>query len=101
MRSVLCVCLLALPLLAQFPGQYPTGPFPGGGGRGRNPNGTGTNGTGREQPPDRRTSRDKGKAAPIVTTTEGLLRRAESGQIVIEAEDHRIIWYHLPAKMIY
>ena len=37
----------------------------------------------------------------MVTTTEGILRRAVSRQIVIEAEDHRIIWYHVPDKMTY
>jgi hypothetical protein len=94
-----------VPLLAQIPGQYPTGPFPGGGqypgGGRRNPNGTGPNGTGRQPEGRRSTTRDKGKDQPIVTTTEGLLRRAVSRQIVIEAEDHRIIWYHVPDKMTY
>jgi hypothetical protein len=104
MRPVLCVCILALPVLAQIPGQ---GPFPGGGGpypggRNRYPNGgngTGTNGGG--QPEGRKSSRDKGKDQPVVTTTEGLLRRAVSRQIVIEADDHRIIWYHVADKMVY
>ena len=103
MRPALCVCILALPLLAQFPGQYPTGPFPGGGRRNPNGgNGTGTNGTGRGQPEGRRNGRDtKGKEQPVVTTTEGILRRAVARQIVIEAEDHRIIWYRVPDKMTY
>jgi hypothetical protein len=37
----------------------------------------------------------------VVTTTEGLLRRATSNQIVIEADDHRVIWYHVPDNMTY
>lgn len=44
---------------------------------------------------------DKGKQQAVVTTTEGLLRRAVSNQIVIEADDHRIIWYHVPSRMVY
>jgi len=90
MRPVLCVCILALPLLAQI-----SGPFPGGGGRRG-----GTNGTGRGQP-ESRTTREKGKDLPIVTTTEGLLRRVTSNQIVIEPDDHRIVWYHTSDKMTY
>jgi hypothetical protein len=37
----------------------------------------------------------------VVTTTEGLLRRATSSQIVIEADDHRVIWYHVPDNITY
>ncbi len=37
----------------------------------------------------------------MVTTTEGLLRRSVSNQIVIEADDHRVIWYHVTDKMTY
>jgi hypothetical protein len=104
MRPALLVCVFSVPLLAQFPGQYPTGgPFPGGGqypgnGRGRNPNGTtGTNGNGR----DSGRGKDKKSEAAVVTTTEGLLRRATSSQIVIEADDHRVIWYHVPDNITY
>lgn len=107
MRPVLCVCFLALPVLAQYPGQYPTGPFPGGGpyppGGRRYPNGTnGPNGQG--QPEGRRgrdKKQDKDKSQAVVTTTEGLLRRATANQIVIEADDHRILWYHVPSNMSY
>jgi hypothetical protein len=30
-----------------------------------------------------------------LTTTDGILRRATSNQLVIQADDHRVIWYHL------
>ncbi len=102
MRPALLVCVLSLPLLAQLGGPYPTGgPFPGGGipGTGRrNPNGgVGSNGNGRETG----RGKDKKSEAAVVTTTEGLLRRATSNQIVIEADDHRVIWYHVPDNMTY
>ena len=99
MRLALCVCIVwTVPLLAQFPGQYPTGgPFPGNG-RGRYPTGgNGTSGTGR----DGGRQNNKKSEAAVVTTTDGLLRRAASNQIVIEADDHRIIWHHVPLKMPY
>ena len=104
MRPALLVCVLSVPLLAQLGGPYPTGgPFPGGGqipgtGRGRNPNGgVGSNGNGRETG----RGKDKKAEAAVVTTTDGLLRRATSNQIVIEADDHRVIWYHVPDNMTY
>jgi hypothetical protein len=77
---------------AQFPGQYPGqsplpgGPFPGGR---RQPQ------QGQPQPDSRSSST---RPRPVALTTDGILRRASSNQVVIEADDHRIIWYRLTDK---
>jgi hypothetical protein len=79
--------------LAQFGGPFPGGgqPFPGGGvPGGRRPQ--------QQQPPP---VQDKGKRTdsrktPIAgATTEGRVRRATASQLVIEPDDHRIIWYRV------
>src|SRR5438876_7598760 len=70
------------------PGQYPPGRYPGG----RYPGG---------RDPGRPTQKKQSKSAkdsPIVTTTSGLLRRAAGPKIVIEADDHRIVWYRINEK---
>ena len=96
MRPALLVCVLSVPLLAQFGGPFPGGGIPGTGRR--NPNGgVGSNGNGR----DTSRGKDKKSEAAVVTTTEGLLRRATSNQIVIEADDHRVIWFHVPDNMTF
>src|SRR5689334_11340870 len=104
--------LLCSAAFAQLPGQYPPGQGPGQYPPGQGPNGpngrgrypgqtpypqpgqTGPNGRGRgpEPQPGSRTSRTR-SAATITTTTAGILRRATTNQLVIEADDHRIIWY--------
>ena len=119
MRALLLV-LTALVAAAQIPGQYPGGQYPpgypGGGRRnpgqyppgqnppypGQTPPG-GRQPSGRDQQPQgRRSNSDKNgrdKNTPIVTTTTGILRRASSNQLIIEADDHRIIWYRLSDKL--
>jgi hypothetical protein len=95
-------CLPSLLLVAfaaqaqQYPGQYPPGttsPFP------RIPGQTGPTGrprTGQPQPPGRgrrSTSNSKNDAKSLLTTTAGILRRVAPNQLVIEADDHRVVWY--------
>lgn len=69
---LVAVCLLAMPLSAQIQ-------VPGSGGRRNLP--------GR-----------KGKEAPPVVTTTGILRLVAGNQFVLEADDHRIITYRLGPK---
>ena len=77
------------------PGQYPPGQYP----PGRTPGPTGPGGQpipqgrGRTTPTTTRTPRT------ITTTTDGILRRAAGIQLVIEADDHRVIWYRLGDKL--
>src|ERR1035438_8908812 len=94
MTRLLAACLLALPLCAQiqFPGSG--GRFPGGGG---NSGGRGGNGAG-QNTPGRNTPGRKGKEAPPVITTTGILRVVAGNQFVLEADDHRIITYRLGPK---
>jgi hypothetical protein len=95
-----------LAALCQIPGQSPGGQYPGGqGGQypGQSPipriPGT-TNPTGRprtgqpKQQPDSR-GRSSSSNASLLTTTTGILRRATSNQLVIQSDDHRVIWYRL------
>jgi hypothetical protein len=113
----LVFAIASVAVFAQLPGQYPPGQYPPGqgpgqpGSRGRYPGQTpypqppipgqtGPNGRpgGRNPQGDsRRTTRDKNTA--IVTTTTGILRRATTNQLVIEADDHRIIWFRLGDKI--
>jgi hypothetical protein len=92
--------LCAIAALAQFPGTrgpgIPGQPYPGGG----SPFPGGRRGQQQQQPPPQ----DQGKRTdsrnkPVAgTTTEGKVRRATSSQLVIEADDHRIIWYRIGSK---
>ena len=85
-----------------FPGQYPGGQYPGG--RNRYPQGQpvpgqGPNqrGRGQQQPQTQSQTKDtrsnRNATPSITTTTDGILRRVTAGQIVIEPDDHRIVWY--------
>ncbi len=81
---------------AQFPGQYPgQSPLPGG-----NPGGYpgGRRPQQQQQQPDSRQSSTRSSSRPVALTTDGILRRASSNQVVIEGDDHRIIWYRLTDK---
>jgi hypothetical protein len=104
----LLVCELAA--LCQIPGQSPGGQYPGGqGGQypGQSPipriPGT-TNPTGRprtgqpKQQPDSR-GRSSSSNANLLTTTTGILRRATSNQLVIQSDDHRVIWYRMAPQV--
>jgi len=110
MKPVLAVLsLCAWPLLAQFPGQYPGGNYPPGtyppgtSPNGRYPTGQIPGGRGRQQPQQGRTqeqTRPKSNT-PVVAATTGMLRRTTGSYLVIEADDHRIIWYRLTEKTTY
>jgi hypothetical protein len=88
----------------QYPGQYPPGQYPPGqyppGQTGNCPPGQYPPCNTRRQPTDAtpgRSSRNKNKSSStgITTTTIGTVRRSVPNQVVIEATDHRIIWYRV------
>jgi len=86
----------------QGPGQYPPGQYPPGQGPiPRLPGQTGPAGRqGRGQPqPDNRGKRSTNDAKALLTTTNGILRRAASNQLVIEPDDHRVVWYRLAPQV--
>ncbi len=82
----------ALSALAQFPfpGQGPGG-YPGG-----YPNGRRTP----QQQPQQQQPQNSGRRSnrPSTITTDGMLRRASGNQLVIEADDHRVIWYRITSQ---
>src|SRR5258708_32894350 len=102
-RSPLLLCLLGAMALAQYPpGQYPPGQYPPGQGQcpaGQVPPCTNrrkpTNGT--PMPGGRSSSKkDKNKTEnAVLTTTIGIARRVAPSQIVMEAIDHRIVWFRV------
>ncbi|HLH43057.1 MAG TPA: hypothetical protein VKV74_08730 [Bryobacteraceae bacterium] len=82
--------------------QYPGGPFPGGGGPfpgGRFPGNPYPNG-GQPQGSGRGNG-TRSAATGLTTTTEGVVRRCISGQLVIQPDDHRIVWYRLTGRTSY
>jgi hypothetical protein len=83
----------------QSPGQYPPGQYPPGQGPiPRIPGQTGPTGrTGQPQPNSR--GKRSNSDARLLTTTSGILRRAASNQLVIQADDHRIVWYRLAPQV--
>ena len=107
MRTVrLSLMFWALSALAQFPfpgqnpGGYPGGGYPGNGYPGNgNPNGNGyPNGRGNQQRPPQQQQQNSRNSNRATLTTEGMLRRVAGSQLVIEADDHRIIWYRLTSQ---
>src|SRR6202162_4954533 len=113
-RILKCVPpLLALALAAQaqipgqYPGQYPPGQYPPGqyppGTRGPIPripgqtNPTGGPRTGQPQPESR--GKRSNSNAQLLTTTAGILRRVAPNQLVIEPDDHRVVWYRLAPQL--
>lgn len=101
----LLLCFSGCMALAQFPGQYPPGQYPPGQyppgqyppgqcppgqycGSRRQPNGI-PGGSGRSS------KKDKNSNNAVTTTTIGMVRRSVANQIVIEPDDHRIIWYRV------
>src|SRR6202035_107140 len=96
----------------QYPGQYPPGQYPPGqyppgqGPNSRIPGQTGPTipGTGRPrngQPQSQPESRGKKSSsdAQLLTTTSGILRRVASNQLVIQPDDHRVVWYRLAPQI--
>ncbi len=121
LRVIPGLLLFALAAPAQFPGQYP-GQYPGGQYPGQYPPGqyppgqyppgttspfpripgqtgpTGRPRTGQPQP-DRRGKRSNSESQ-LLTVTTGILRRVAPNQLVIEADDHRVIWYRLAPQLM-
>jgi len=103
---VFFVAAIAAPcqIPGQYPGQYPPGQYPPG--QGRIPGQTGPTipGTGRPrngQPQSQPESRGK-KSSPdakLLTTMSGILRRVGPNQLVIEPDDHRVVWYRLAPQL--
>jgi hypothetical protein len=88
----------------QMPGQYPPGQYPPGGYPGgpipRIPGQTGPVGgprTGQPQPDSR--GRKSSSEAQLLTTTSGILRRVGPNQLVIQPDDHRVVWYRLAPQL--
>jgi hypothetical protein len=81
----------ALSALAQFP--FPGQQYPGGGYPGGYPGRRAPQQQQQQQPQNSRRSN-----RPVTITTEGMLRRVAGNQLVIEADDHRVIWYRLTAQ---
>ena len=91
----------------QYPGQYPPGQYP----PGQYPPGTQEPDSAHSRPdwPDRRPrtgqpqpeSRGKrsNSEAQLLTTTSGILRRVAPNQLVIQPDDHRIVWYRLAPQL--
>jgi hypothetical protein len=77
-----CLALFLLPAAAQYPGQYPPGQNPGTGGMGI--------------PFPRRHKKDE--QAAQLTSTDGMLRRLFKEQVVLEADDHRILNFKRTAE---
>jgi hypothetical protein len=103
---VFFVAAIAAPgqIPGQYPGQYPPGQYPPG--QGRIPGQTGPTipGTGRPrngQPRSQPESRGKKSSsdAKLLTTSSGILRRVGPNQLVIEPDDHRVIWYRLAPQL--
>src|SRR5580704_7193882 len=104
----LLLCLSGAMALAQYPGQYPgqypPGQYPPGqyppGQTGNCPPGQYPPCNTRRQPTDATPGRSsknnkKSTSTGITITTIGTVRRSVPNQVVIEATDHRIIWYRV------
>src|SRR5579871_3640902 len=85
----------------QYPGQYPPGQYP----PGRNPrqgpypndpndprNDPRNNDPNRGSRPSTGSRRGNSRDAVATVNTSGILRRFAANQLVIESDDHRIIW---------
>src|SRR5262249_18207475 len=55
----------------------------------------------RTQQPAPDSRRSNSKAAPVLTTTEGMLRRSVPNQLVLQADDHRVIWFRPGDRITY
>lgn len=108
LRGISTLLVSAFAVYCQVPGQNPGGQYPGGQYPGQSPipriPGT-TSPTGRprtgqpKQQPDSRGGRSSSSNASLLTTTTGILRRATSNQLVIQSDDHRVIWYRLAPQV--
>jgi hypothetical protein len=93
MKTVrLSLMFWAIAAQAQFP-------FPGQGPYG-NPGGY-PNGRGRpQQQPQQQQQQNSRSNRAATLTTEGMVRRVAGSQLVIEADDHRVIWYRITAQTV-
>ena len=121
MKMLRCIPAFLLVALAapaqipgQYPGQYPPGQSPGQYPPGQYPPGQGPNsripgqtgptipGTGRPrsgQPQPESRGKKSSSEAQLLTTTSGILRRVASNQLVIQPDDHRVVWYRLAPQI--
>ena len=86
------------------PGQYPPGGYPPGGYPGgpipRIPGQTGpVGGPGTGQPQQDGRGKRSSSEAQLLTTTSGILRKVAPNQLVIQPDDHRVVWYRLAPQM--
>jgi hypothetical protein len=91
-------------LPGQYPGQYPPGrnprqgPYPNDPNDPRNNPGNNPGNDPRNRQPTG-SRRDNSRNQPVATVnTSGILRRFAGNQLVIESDDHRVIWYRLSDK---
>jgi hypothetical protein len=99
MKTVrLSLMFWALSALAQFPfpGQGPGG-YPGGGYPGGYPGGRRAPQQQPQQQQQPQNSRGRSNRA-VTSTTDGMLRRVSGNQLIIEADDHRVIWYRITSQ---
>ncbi len=79
--------------LAQFPfpGQYPGGGYPGGG-----PYPSRRYPQQQQQQPQQSGRSNR----PTTFTTDGMVRRVAGNQLIIEPDDHRIVWFRITAQTV-
>ncbi|HXP87908.1 MAG TPA: hypothetical protein VN841_24470 [Bryobacteraceae bacterium] len=82
-------------LPGQYPGQYPPGRNPRQGPYPNDPNDP-RNDPRNRQPAGSRRDNSRDRVATV--NTSGILRRFAGNQLVIESDDHRVIWYRLSDK---
>jgi hypothetical protein len=105
LRGIPSLLVLAFAALAQYPGQYPPGQSPGRYPPGttsplpRIPGQTDPAGRPRTPQPDGRGKRTRSDATKLPTTTNGILRRVAANQLVIQPDDHRVVWYRLAPQL--
>src|SRR4051812_13390609 len=111
MKMLRCISILFVVAVAasaqlpgQYPGQYPPGQYPPGQGRipgqtGPTIPGTGRPRGGQPQPQPGNRGKKSDSSAQLLTTTAGILRRVAPNQLVIQPDDHRVVWYRLASQL--
>lgn len=95
LRSILLGLIVwAAAALAQFPypGGYPGGPFPGG------PGDPFPGGPYPQQQPQQQTPDSPRASRATTSSAEGMVRRVAGNQLVIQADDYRIIWFRINTR---
>ncbi len=101
-QAFVVACVFAGAALAQIPGQYPGGQYPGGQTPGRTPYprtpipipGRTPQPTNRTPQPEPTTRGSRSAAAPM-RDTSGIVRQLTRAELIIESNDHRIIWFRI------